>query len=72
MKVAVIDYGAGNLVSIEQALTRVGAEVVIARDPRVLDSPPDVSRTELFDSTARQTVQRANRRPIQLQTAGLP
>ncbi|HEX7345288.1 MAG TPA: imidazole glycerol phosphate synthase subunit HisH [Candidatus Limnocylindrales bacterium] len=37
MKVAVIDYGAGNLVSIEQALTRVGAEVVIARDPRVLD-----------------------------------
>lgn len=29
---AVVDYGAGNLVSIEQALTRVGADVTIARD----------------------------------------
>jgi glutamine amidotransferase len=31
--VAVVDYGAGNLVSIEQALTEVGAAVVIARQP---------------------------------------
>jgi glutamine amidotransferase len=30
--IAVVDYGAGNLVSIEQALTQVGARVVIARD----------------------------------------
>lgn len=30
---AVVDYGAGNLVSIDQALTRVGAEVVVAHDP---------------------------------------
>ncbi len=30
---AVVDYGAGNLVSIDQALTRVGADVSIARDP---------------------------------------
>jgi glutamine amidotransferase len=30
--IAVVDYGAGNLVSIEQALTTVGAEVRIARD----------------------------------------
>ena len=30
--VAVVDYGAGNLVSIEQALTTVGAEVRIVRD----------------------------------------
>lgn len=30
---AVVDYGAGNLVSIEQALTRVGAKVVVAHDP---------------------------------------
>jgi glutamine amidotransferase len=35
-RIAVVDYGAGNLVSIEQALTRVGAEVVIARDPGAL------------------------------------
>ena len=32
MRVAVVDYGAGNLVSIDQALTRVGARVVIARE----------------------------------------
>ena len=31
-RIAVIDYGAGNLVSIEQALTTVGAHVTIARD----------------------------------------
>jgi imidazole glycerol phosphate synthase glutamine amidotransferase subunit len=30
--IAVVDYGAGNLVSIEQALTTVGADVRIARD----------------------------------------
>jgi imidazole glycerol phosphate synthase glutamine amidotransferase subunit len=30
---AVVDYGAGNMVSIDEALTRVGAEVVVARDP---------------------------------------
>jgi glutamine amidotransferase len=32
VRVAVVDYGAGNLVSIDQALTRVGARVVIARE----------------------------------------
>jgi imidazole glycerol phosphate synthase glutamine amidotransferase subunit len=30
---AVVDYGAGNLVSIEQALTTVGADVAIVREP---------------------------------------
>ena len=30
---AVVDYGAGNLVSIEQGLTRVGAAVTIAHEP---------------------------------------
>lgn len=35
--VAVIDYGAGNLVSMEQALLRVGADVVVANDPAMLD-----------------------------------
>jgi glutamine amidotransferase len=33
---AVVDYGAGNLVSIDQALTSVGATVAIARDPAAL------------------------------------
>ena len=33
LRVAVVDYGAGNLVSIEQALTFVGAEVRVATGP---------------------------------------
>jgi Flp pilus assembly protein CpaB len=60
------------LLGLAQAVGKLMAVVRNARDPRVVDSPPDVSRAELFDSTARQTVQRASRRPIQLQTAGLP
>jgi imidazole glycerol-phosphate synthase subunit HisH len=36
-RIAVVDYGAGNLVSIDQALTSVGARVVIARDASQLD-----------------------------------
>jgi imidazole glycerol phosphate synthase glutamine amidotransferase subunit len=32
-RIAVVDYGAGNLVSIEQAFSSVGASVVIARAP---------------------------------------
>lgn len=35
-RIAVVDYGAGNLVSIEQALTSVGAEVIFARDGEAL------------------------------------
>ena len=33
LRVAVIDYGAGNLVSIEQAMLAVGTEPVLVRDP---------------------------------------
>jgi pilus assembly protein CpaB len=60
------------LLSLAQAVGRLTVVVRNARDPRVLESPPDVSRSELFDSTARQSVQRENRRPIHLATAGLP
>ena len=35
-RVAVVDYGAGNLVSIEQALTTVGAEVALVRDSEAI------------------------------------
>ena len=35
--IAVVDYGAGNLVSIEQALTSVGATVALVRDAEALD-----------------------------------
>jgi len=34
-KVAVLDYGSGNLRSAERALARVGADVVVTADPRV-------------------------------------
>ena len=37
LRVAVADYGAGNLVSIRQAVERVGALATIVRDPRALD-----------------------------------
>jgi len=36
-RIAVVDYGAGNLVSIEQGLTASGATVAIARGPADLD-----------------------------------
>jgi len=36
VRIAIVDYGAGNLVSIEQALTRVGASVVAARHAAAL------------------------------------
>jgi glutamine amidotransferase/cyclase len=36
-RIAVVDYGAGNLVSIGQALTAVGADVVLAARPDALD-----------------------------------
>ena len=36
VRIAVVDYGAGNLVSIDQALLRVGAVVTIARDGEAL------------------------------------
>ncbi len=34
--VALVDYGAGNLRSVENALRQVGAEVVVTRDPEVV------------------------------------
>jgi glutamine amidotransferase len=34
---AVVDYGAGNLVSIDQALTSVGASVVVVQDAAAID-----------------------------------
>jgi imidazole glycerol-phosphate synthase subunit HisH len=36
-RIAVVDYGAGNLVSIDQALTAVGADVCVAQDAAALD-----------------------------------
>ncbi len=38
MKTAIIDYGAGNLFSVKNALNYIGAESVITKDPAVLES----------------------------------
>jgi imidazole glycerol phosphate synthase glutamine amidotransferase subunit len=35
-RIAVVDYGAGNLVSIDQALTTVGADVAVVRDAEAM------------------------------------
>ena len=35
-RIAVVDYGAGNLVSIDQALTTVGADVALVRDAEAM------------------------------------
>ena len=40
--IAVVDHGAGNLVSIAQGLTRVGAEVIVATSPDQLASADGV------------------------------
>lgn len=36
MKIGVLDYGMGNLFSVEQALKRLGCDVVVTADPKVL------------------------------------
>ena len=38
MKVAIIDYGMGNLYSVEQALIRLGAEVIVTSDKEALNA----------------------------------
>ncbi|WP_374965333.1 imidazole glycerol phosphate synthase subunit HisH [Lysinibacillus sp. RS5] len=38
MKIGVIDYGMGNLFSVEQALKRLGCEVIVTADEKMLDT----------------------------------
>jgi len=42
MKIIVVDYGAGNLASVVNALERVGAPAVVSRDPAALDEADGV------------------------------
>ncbi|HSE93889.1 MAG TPA: imidazole glycerol phosphate synthase subunit HisH, partial [Methylomirabilota bacterium] len=35
--IAVVDYGRGNLGSVEKAFERVGTPAVVTRDPRAVD-----------------------------------
>jgi pilus assembly protein CpaB len=57
------------LLSLAQSVGRLMVVVRGLSDPRVFDSPPDVSRSDLFDSSARQAVQRSSRRPTPLSMA---
>jgi len=61
-RIAVVDYGAGNLVSIEQGLTASSADVVIARDAGAIESADAVVVPDV--GTAAPAMER-------LQTAGL-
>jgi len=38
VKIGVIDYGMGNLFSVEQALKRLGCEVIVTADEKMLDT----------------------------------
>jgi len=42
MNIVVVDYGAGNLASVVNALERVGAPAVVSRDPAALDEADGV------------------------------
>jgi pilus assembly protein CpaB len=60
------------LLGLAQTIGRLMAIVRNTADPRVMEAPPDVSRTELFDFTARQAVQSARRRPVRLEPGVAP
>ncbi|MBU0700674.1 imidazole glycerol phosphate synthase subunit HisH, partial [bacterium] len=40
--IAIIDYGVGNLCSVQKGFERVGAEAIITNDPRVIDAASSV------------------------------
>lgn len=42
MSIAIIDYGMGNLRSVQKGLERVGFEAVVTRDPRLIESAAGV------------------------------
>jgi pilus assembly protein CpaB len=57
------------LLSLAQSLGRLTVVLRGVNDPRVFDSPPDINRTDLYDLSARQAVQRPSRRPTLLEGA---
>lgn len=54
------------LLALAQSAGRLAVVVRGGSDPRVFDSPPDLTRSELHDATAREAVQRSSRRPTRL------
>jgi pilus assembly protein CpaB len=56
------------LLSLAQLTSRLTVVVRSVDDPRVLESPPDVKQSELFDTTVPRQVQSTRRLPVRLQT----
>jgi pilus assembly protein CpaB len=54
------------LLAVAQAAGELTVVVRNVADPRVLDSPPNVSRSDLYDSTLRQAAIRGSTRPVRL------
>ncbi|HET9955600.1 MAG TPA: Flp pilus assembly protein CpaB [Polyangiaceae bacterium] len=52
------------LLGLAQTIGRLWVVVRGAEDPRVFESPPDVSRSDLFDAHVRQNLQRNARHPV--------
>ena len=41
-EIVVVDYGMGNVLSVRNALAKIGAEAVLSDDPRVLETATGV------------------------------
>lgn len=54
------------LLALAQSISRLTVILRNTGDPRVFDSPPDISRTELFDTQVRQNVVSAHHRPVRV------
>jgi pilus assembly protein CpaB len=60
------------MLGLAQTIGRVTAVVRNTGDPRVTDAPPDVTREQLNDANARQSVQGIRRRPVRLEPGVAP
>lgn len=60
------------LLGLALSIGRLMVAVRNASDPRLLDSPPNVGRSEVFDTVARQAIQVRRHAPIRLDNRGTP
>jgi len=56
------------LLTLAQTVSRLTVVLRNVDDPRVMEATPDVTRSELFDSSVPRAVQSTRRRPVRLQT----
>lgn len=59
------------LLGLAQSTSKLVAVVRPIGDQHIVDSPPDVGRSEIFDAAQRQSMQTAQRRPIRVGAGGL-